>query len=290
MRETSRKIFETRSLADIENQVASVKDIFQLVGNAELETAEKRYLPARSTTRAIVLAAAGGDLGELTDHQPKCMIDIRGKPLLQHLADTLSNAGVREISVVRGYGKESVALKGIQTIDNERFANSGEVLSLNCARDQLIGETIVVYGDVLFRDYILNGVMTMDDDIVLAVDALGAKMKTADRLRDLVSADKGFSGHYLDDRPAHLKEVSSKIAPENIVGEWIGLARFSTQGTLWLREEISALETEGLLESADMPLLLTRLAAKHPVAIHYILAHWLDVDTLTDVGNALNFI
>jgi phosphoenolpyruvate phosphomutase len=84
--------------------------------------------------------------------------------------------------------------------------------------------------------------------------------------------------------------MSSNLAPESISGEWIGLARFSAQGAVWLREEIAALETEGLLESADMPLLLTRLAAKHPVAIHYILAHWLDVDTLTDVGNALNFI
>ncbi|HXP96294.1 MAG TPA: phosphoenolpyruvate mutase, partial [Telmatospirillum sp.] len=85
-------------------------------------------------------------------------------------------------------------------------------------------------------------------------------------------------------------EMSSCIAQNDIVGEWIGLARFSAQGALWLREEMSALKNEGLLESADMPLLLTRLSRKHPVAIHYILAHWLDVDTLSDVGNAMNFI
>ncbi len=290
MRETSRQIFETQSLGETESRVATVKDVFRLVGNAELEAAEKRYLPARATGKAVILAASGGDLGELTDHQPKCMVDIRGKPLLQRLADTLSHVGIREISVVRGYRKESVALAGIRTIDNDRHAETGEAYSLSCAADRIDGETVVVYGDVLFRDYILEGIMATDGDIVLAVDALGAKLKPPGRVRDLVAADHGFSGHYLDDRPAYLQEMSPDIAPQSISGEWIGLARFSTQGAVWLREEMAALESEGLLEKADMPVLLTRLAAKHPVAIHYILAHWLDVDTLTDVGNALNFI
>jgi phosphoenolpyruvate phosphomutase len=290
MRETSRRIFETHSLSDTEGRVASVKDIFHLVGNAELETAEKRYLPARATAKAVILAAAADDLGQLTDHHPKCMIDIRGVPLLQRLATSLSSVGIREISVVRGYGKESVSLAGIETIDNDRYGETGEVYSLSCADDRLEGETVVVYGDVLFRDYILEGVMAMDSDIVLAVDALGGKMKTQDRVRDLVKADRAFSGHYLDDRPAYLTEMSATIAADCISGEWIGLARFSKQGVAWLREEIAALESEGLLETADMPLLLTRLSHKHQVAIHYVLAHWLDVDTLSDVGNALNFV
>ena len=290
MREASRQIFESQSLGRIESRVASVRDIFQLVGNAELEAAEKRYLPARATAKAIVLAASGGDLGEMTSHQPKCMVDIRGQPLLQRLADALSHAGIREISVVRGYAKETVTLSGIQTIDNDRYTETGEVYSLSRAGDRIDGETIVVYGDVLFRNHILTGLMSMDSDIVLAVDALGAKMKPPGRIRDLVTADHGFSGHYLDDRPAFLKEMSSGIAPENISGEWIGLARFSKQGSVWLREEMAALAAEGLLASADMPLLLTRLSAKHPVAIHYVLAHWLDVDTVIDVGNALNFV
>lgn len=290
MRETSRKIFETRSLTDIEPRVASVKDIFRLVGNAELEAAEKRYLPTRATAKAVILAAARGDLGELTGQRPKCMVDIRGQPLLRRLTDTLSHAGIREISVVRGYGKETVCLSGIKTIDNDRHAETGEVYSLSRATDGIDGEAVVVYGDVLFRDYILDGVMAADGDIVLAVDALAAKMKTPDRVRDLVKADHGFSGHYLDDQPAHLIEMSPSIPLEEIAGEWIGLARFSPQGTAWLREEIALLEAEGQLDGADMPLLLTRIGAKHHVAIHYILAHWLDVDTLADVGDAMNFI
>lgn len=45
MRDTTRRIFEQQSLAEIEPRVASVRDIFALVDVAELEQAESRYLP-----------------------------------------------------------------------------------------------------------------------------------------------------------------------------------------------------------------------------------------------------
>jgi phosphoenolpyruvate phosphomutase len=69
----------------------------------------------------------------------------------------------------------------------------------------------------------------------------------------------------------------------------MGLARFTPRGAAWLREELSLLEAEGLLETADLPLLFTRLAAKHPVTVHYFVGHWLDVDTLPDLADARNF-
>jgi phosphoenolpyruvate phosphomutase len=289
MRETSRRIFEDQSLREVEGRIAGVKEIFQLVGNAELEAAERRYLPGKATARAIVLAASSGNLGELTRLSPKCMIDIRGQSLLQRLVTTLSNTGIRDIAVVRGAHKEAVTLKGIKTVDNDRHAETGEAFSLACARDLIEGETVVVYGDVLFRDYILSGLLSTPGDVVVAVDALGSTAKPARTPRDLVAADRPYSGDYLDDTPAHLQSMSAVLAPAIVTGEWIGLARFSAQGATWLREEIALLETDNLLESADLPLLLTRLAAKHPVAIHYITAHWLDVDTLTDVADARNF-
>jgi phosphoenolpyruvate phosphomutase len=83
--------------------------------------------------------------------------------------------------------------------------------------------------------------------------------------------------------------VAQDIAPEAACGEWMGLARFSARGAGWLLEEIALMETEGLLETADLPLLLTRLAAKHPVRLKYFAGHWLDVDTLGDLAEARNF-
>ena len=102
--------------------------------------------------------------------------------------------------------------------------------------------------------------------------------------------EQAARGHHLDDAPAHLVSMThGGSASEESCGEWIGLARFSARGAQWLREELDAMAAEGLLEGGDMPLLLTRLAAKHPVRVKYFTGHWLDVDTLTDLAEARNF-
>ncbi len=288
MRETARRIHEDQSLAEVEGRVATVKEIFGLVGNAELEEAERRYLPGGAKTRAIVLAASGGDLGELTRDAPKCMIDIRGRSLLQRLVSTLNEGGVREVAVVRGYRKEAVSLPGIVTVDNDRYAETGELYSLSTARHLIEGETVVAYGDVLFRNFILESLMGSGADIVLAVDALNLPGARAG-VRDLVVADRVFSGDYLDDAPVSLVRMGHDVLSEAASGEWMGLARFSAKGAEWLRAEIEAMEAEGLLETADLPSLLTRLAAKHPVRVKYFSGHWMDVDNLTDLADARNF-
>lgn len=289
MRETTRRIFQDQSLNEIEGRVASVKDIFALVGNAELEEAEQRYLPDKATARALVLAASRGGLDDLTQDRPKCMIDVRGQSLLQRLVWTMADSGIRNVGVVCGYRKDAVTVKGVSIIDNDRYAETGELYSLACARERLDGETIVVYGDVLFRQYILDALMTDKGDIVLAVDALKQFDNASEHYRDLVAADRPFSGSYLDEEPVHLRAMAADLPRGDINGEWMGLARLSARGASLVRDEIAAMEAEGLLEKADLPLLFTHLAKKHPVIVHYFTGHWLDVDTLQDLANARNF-
>jgi phosphoenolpyruvate phosphomutase len=289
MRETTRRIFEDQSLQEIEGRVATVKDIFALVGNAELEEAEQRYLPDKATARAVVLAASRGGLDDLTQDRPKCMIDVRGQSLLQRLVWTLADSGIRNVSVVCGYRKDAVTVKGISVIDNDRYAETGELYSLACASERLDGETVIVYGDVLFRQYILDALMGVKGDIVLAVDALKCFENGREHYRDLVAADRPFSGSYLDEEPVHLRSMSADLPRGEISGEWMGLARLSARGAALVRHEIAAIEAEGLLEQADLPLLFSRLAKKHPVIVHYFTGHWLDVDTLQDLANARNF-
>ncbi|MFI4963934.1 MAG: phosphoenolpyruvate mutase [Caulobacterales bacterium] len=287
MQETARLLHEEQALTAIEGRVASVKEIFRLTGNAELEAAERRYLPAQGRTGAVILAASRGDLGDLTLDQPKCMVDIRGKSLLQRLVDTLTAGGVREITVVRGYRKDAIALPGLSLVDNDRYAETGEGWSLAAAAQAITGETVVCYGDVLFRSYILNALLAAEGEIVLAVDA--AKREAHGAVRDLVAADQPYRGDLLEEDPVTLLRMDPAMAGAEVCGEWMGLARFTAQGAAWLREELDRLAAEGLLEGADMPLILTRLAARHPVRVQYFVGHWLDVDTLVDLADARNF-
>ena len=76
-------------------------------------------------------------------------------------------------------------------VDNDRHAETGELWSLACARDAIRGETVLAYGDVLFRRYILDTLLASAADIVLAVDALGAAARRpSPSLPDLVAADQ----------------------------------------------------------------------------------------------------
>jgi phosphoenolpyruvate phosphomutase len=287
MRKTIQKIYIEQSLDGVEGHIASVKDIFRLVGCDELTDAESRYLPKIEPARGIVLAASRGDLGGMTESKPKCMIELYGTPLLERQVATLRKVGLGEVTVVRGYEKECVMVPGIETVDNDRYAETSEVYSLYCARKALVGETVIAYGDVLFREFILDELLGDESEIVLAVDA-SKKRRTDGRVQDLVAADRSSVADFLDDS-ATLREMSANVPPQEVCGEWIGLAKLGANGAKWVAEELDALQQEGLLETADLPLLFTRLAVRHPVKIRYFVGHWMDIDDLEDLVAARRF-
>jgi len=299
MRETSRRIMEEQSLTTVEGEVASVKEVFQIVGQSELAAAEARYLkPKGGDFKGIILAASRGSaLGPHTERTPKCMLDIRGQPLLKRLVTTLNEGGLRDISVVRGYRKEIIDLANIRVIDNDAFAANGEAASLECAADQLDGACVLSYGDILFRSYILENVLASPGDITAVIDARwrGAGHRAAERSVDLAVCSRPFTGDYLDEEPVWLNAVHStgekgeKIGEPS--GEFIGLIKLSAAGALTVRQELATMKREGVLDEADLPALLNRLIARgERIETLYVTGHWLDVDDAFDLAKARNLV
>jgi dTDP-glucose pyrophosphorylase len=59
--------------------------------------------------KAVVLAAGRGTrMRELTVDLPKPMIEVRGKPVLQHIVEGLRDAGVRDFLIIVGYRADAV--------------------------------------------------------------------------------------------------------------------------------------------------------------------------------------
>jgi dTDP-glucose pyrophosphorylase len=59
--------------------------------------------------KAVLLAAGRGTrMRELTADLPKPMIEVRGKPVLQHIVEGLREAGVREFLLIVGYRSDTV--------------------------------------------------------------------------------------------------------------------------------------------------------------------------------------
>ncbi|MGB0632644.1 MAG: phosphoenolpyruvate mutase [Alphaproteobacteria bacterium] len=296
MREAARMIHEQESVVDLEDRIATVKDIFQLAGNDELKDAEDRYLPTDDDApRGIVLAATRGSaLGPLTEDKPKCMIEIQGQPLLRRLTRSLRQSGVRDVAVVRGYAKDAVDLPNLTYIDNDAFETTGEAASLATAIDRLTGDTVIAYGDILFRRYILDALVETEGDIVLAVDGMWRERtdRSESSGRDLVRCTRPFTPSFIEDDPVLFEGVIADAADaDDCTGEWIGIARLSARGAGLVRAELEAMKADGSLDKADLATLFARLAdggnAPH---VHYVAGHWLDVNDAFDLARARDFL
>ncbi|MEX2454412.1 MAG: NTP transferase domain-containing protein, partial [Rhodospirillaceae bacterium] len=296
MRGAAKRIHDDESVIGIEDGIATVKDIFDLAGNAELKNAEDRYLPSDATaTRAIVLAATRGQaLGPLTEDRPKCMVEIQGQPLLRRLTQTLRRSGVREITVVRGYARDAVNLPNLGYVDNDAFETTGEAASLACAIDRLEGNTVIAYGDILFRRYILDALFETEGDIVLGVDTLWRDRsdRSGASGQDLVRGSRVFSPSFIEEEPVLFeRRIVDRAEADAQTGEWIGLARLTPAGTARVRAEIEAMRADGTLADADMLTLFSRLAEKGDAPrIHYVSGHWLDVNDAFDLARARDFL
>ena len=108
--------------------------------------------------KAVLLAAGRGTrMRELTADLPKPMIEVRGKPVLQHIVEGLRDAGVRGFLVVVGYRADAVQnflgdgsryKINIQYTTQAVQDGTGRVVDL--ARDFVgLSPFVLSYGDIL---------------------------------------------------------------------------------------------------------------------------------------------
>jgi phosphoenolpyruvate phosphomutase len=287
MRSVSGRIFAERGLIGVEGSIASVQDIFDLTGNEELAEAERRYLPARERASAILLAASRGiELGTLTDDLPKCMLDIRGKPLLQLLTETLRSVGVGDVTVIAGYQEAKVTVPGVRKVVNQEFRDTGELYSLHRAIDHLNGSLIVGYGDILVRKYIVEQLLETPGDIVIAVDGTHQRPASGSKA-DIVLCSHQFHDDMLADAPSTLLRFVE--AGQEGDGEWIGLFKVNAKGATIVQRELRTMIQENGAKQERLPALFSRLIEQQvTVTVTYVAGHWLDVDDAFDLAQARN--
>ena len=91
----------------------------------------------------------------MTRERPKTMVEVGGRPLLSRIMQIYRDAGIKDLTVVRGYHKAAVDLPSVTYVDNDDYSITGELYSLLLALDGTdeLGEhdLLVSYGDVLFR-------------------------------------------------------------------------------------------------------------------------------------------
>lgn len=291
MQNAARQIHDTESVRGIEDAIAPLAEVFRLQGADELIDAEKRYLTEESgPAKAIVLAASKGkELAELTEDRPKCMLPIGGKPILHRLVENLRACGVMDITVVTGYKAEAVEADGIAKIVNSDFETTGELESLSRAIDRLGETTLLLYGDLIFRKYIADDLLSRREEIVIGVDSSAPESAQSGDDADRVLCSAPDAWRSLREGVT-LKEVGLKSS-QAAHGEWIGMIKISGAGRQWVEESLGRLRLSGDFKKLSVnDLLRDLLRNQKPIHVLYVRGHWVNINRLMDLDKVQSFL
>jgi len=136
------------------------------------------------TDRAVVLAAGRGTrMRELTNDVPKPMIEVRGKPVLQHIVQGLRDAGVRKFLIIVGYHAEAVRnffedgrRHNIAIEYATQAVRDGTGRVVNLARN-FTGESpfVLSYGDILISPVNYKRIVDLPDHMEAVITVTRAE-------------------------------------------------------------------------------------------------------------------
>ncbi len=295
MQSVAKEIHESETLVNVEDRIVPVNEIFRLQDADEYSAAERLYLSSAAASRAAVILAAsrGRGLEAVTTDRPKVMLPIAGKPLLRWLIDGFKKEGVNDITVVGGYRADAIDAAGIRLVVNERHADTGELASLACAVDALDADTVIAYGDLLFRSYVLRDLVESKADFSVVVDSLptGEANRT---VRDFAYCSRGddrglFGTQVLLERVTGGADAGR--TPERLPqGRWIGMLNVSRRGLVKLKTVLAELRARPDFDALDMPALLNALIlGGAAIEVLYVHGHWRGVNDLDDFRRAVDF-
>lgn len=139
---------------------------------------------AAQPMRALVLAAGEGTrLRPLTEHRPKPMLPLNGKPMLHYTIDWLREHGIREVAINLHHRPEvitdyfgdgsSVGVRLVYSREDKILGTAGAVRKLGPFVDDQ--PLVVVYGDVL-TDVDLGELMRYHNGVVARDPSAGVTM------------------------------------------------------------------------------------------------------------------
>lgn len=125
--------------------------------------------------RAVLLAAGRGR--RLGSAEPKSLIQIEGRTLLDRHLTNMVEAGISKLTIVVGFQKEMIAAEierlrptlSVELIENDRFVH-GSIVSLQVASERLLDGAIWMDADVLYPPALLRMLVESKHDNCVLLD------------------------------------------------------------------------------------------------------------------------
>ncbi len=119
--------------------------------------------------KAIILnSGLGSRMGVLTSEYPKCMTNLNSKEtILSRQLRQLYEAGIEEVVITTGFF-DDVLMQYCEELDfkmkivfvkNEQFNQTNYIYSIYCARKYLDDDIILMHGDLVFEDIVLDKIL-----------------------------------------------------------------------------------------------------------------------------------
>jgi len=173
--------------------------------------------------RGIVLAAGkGARLNGTAGNLPKCLARVGNMTLVERQIAALRMSGLNDIVVVVGCEAERVRRscgRGVQFVENTRFAQTNSLYSLWLARPLLLDGFVVMNCDVLLHPHLLDDLLTARYQ-----DALLVAYQDDDRL------PLGDEEMKVRTRRGRVVDISKTMPADVADGENVGVVKFGAEG------------------------------------------------------------
>lgn len=236
--------------------------------------------------KAIILAAGEGTrLRPYTLDRPKCLVEVDGYSLLDRQLDVLASEAIHPVILIGGYRVEMLNRRSIEIRVNPRYAETNMVWTLFCAEDDLEGDVLLCYGDIVYSREILQALLKSKADIAIAIDLDWEsywRARNEDPLADAETLKLAADHRILEigQKPKSLAEIE---------GQYMGLMKFSAKGVQLLKKTFHDAKLAGALrgkplEKAYMTDLLQAMICLD-IRLDAVTVNggWVEVDTVTDL-------
>lgn len=201
--------------------------------------------------KAVILAAGlGKRMKPLTDDSPKALVELKEKPLLEHVLESLKKAGIEEALIVVGFGADKIMKRfgknfnGMKISYAEQKIAMGTAHALLQAKGKIRGKFLVGSTDVIVSPKLWKGLASAKGfEAVVALreeehpERYGVALVSGKRLKCIVEKPKEGIGSNLVNTGCYA--FSQKIFPA------LEAVKISQRGEFELTDAINAIAAKG---------------------------------------------
>jgi L-glutamine-phosphate cytidylyltransferase len=243
--------------------------------------------------KAIIIAAGQGTrLGKYTEKLPKGLLKINGKTIIKRQIELFHKKKISDISIIVGPHKHKFTFDNIAYIEDNEYEKHDVLLSLMAAKDQITGDVIITYSDILYDENILQQVIDANVEIGIVTD-LNWEKKYEERFEH--PKEQADNVIIENNQIKKIKKNISDVSKKQINGEFIGIVKFSKKGSEIFVNEFNKVEkfkpspfhdAKTFEKSYLTDMIQELIDQKRIVNPILIKSNWCEIDTPQDLENA----